>query len=164
LDAAFFARRSIDTLIIARTDARSAVGLEEAIRRGIQMHEAGADLVFVEAPRTVAELAAVAAEVPGPLIANMVEGGRTPAVGAVELETMGYAAVLYANTALRLALKSVLDGLRVLHSTGTTSSLVDRLLPWDERQRLVGLDRYAETERSLSEIAYDPRLPVEESI
>jgi 2-methylisocitrate lyase-like PEP mutase family enzyme len=90
------ARRDPDFLIVARTDARTTLGLEEAIRRGRMYAEAGADIVFIESPESEAEMAAIGgAGIGRPLLANMVEGGRTPILPAARLQTLGYAMAIY---------------------------------------------------------------------
>jgi 2-methylisocitrate lyase-like PEP mutase family enzyme len=89
------ARKSPDFLIIARTDARTSLGLEEAIRRGKIFAEAGADVIFVESPETEEEMAEVGRQISKPLFANMVEGGRTPILPAEKLHAMGYRIAIY---------------------------------------------------------------------
>ena len=138
LHAALDARTSDDLLIVARTDAIASRGLDEAIARAHAYRDAGADVVFVEAPRTREEVVRIAAEVPGPKVVNMVEGGRTPLLPLEELGELGFAIVLYANAALRAALKGARDVLECLHREGSTQRVLDRLLTWDERQALVG--------------------------
>jgi 2-methylisocitrate lyase-like PEP mutase family enzyme len=89
------ARRSPDFLLVARTDARTTLGLEEAIRRGRMYAEAGADIVFIESPESEAEMAEIGRAIRRPLLANMVEGGRTPILPARRLEELGYAIAIY---------------------------------------------------------------------
>lgn len=89
------ARQSEDFLIIARTDARTAHGLDEAIRRGRMYAEAGADVIFIESPESEAEMAEVGRHIKKPLFANMVEGGRTPILPAEKLHAMGYRIAIY---------------------------------------------------------------------
>jgi 2-methylisocitrate lyase-like PEP mutase family enzyme len=151
LQAALDTRRSPDFLIFARTDARSIEGLDAAIARGKAYLATGADGLFVEAPESIEELQRVADAFPGvALIANMVEGGKTPLVPAAELKRMGYAIVLYANAAMRIGAFAVQQGLRTLRETGTTASLLDRMISWDERQALVRLDDHDRYERDLA--------------
>ena len=138
LQAALDARSCEELLIVARTDAIASRGLDEAIERANAYREVGADVVFVEAPRTREEIARVAAEVNGPKLINMVEGGRTPLLPLAELEALGFAIVLYANAALRAALLGARTVLQSLHREGSTAQVIDRLLPWEERQALVG--------------------------
>jgi 2-methylisocitrate lyase-like PEP mutase family enzyme len=150
LQAALDARRDPNFVIVARTDARTIEGLDAALDRARAYLALGVDGVFVEAPQSRAELERVAAELDGALlIANMVEGGKTPLVPAAELGALGYQIVLYANAALRLAAFAVAAGLRVLRETGTTASIVDQMLSWPERQRLVRLDEHDRYERAL---------------
>jgi 2,3-dimethylmalate lyase len=148
-----YARRHPDLVLIARTDARAVEGLDRAIARGRAYAAAGADVVFVEAPRSVDELRALPAAIPAPLLANMVEGGQTPLLGADELQAMGYRVVIFANTALRVAARAVQDAMRVLRQEGTTRSLLERMLSWDERQRLVGLPDYEALARRFARAA-----------
>src|ERR671928_1660235 len=90
LKAALEARESRDFIIVARTDARAPLGLDEAIERGRAYHKAGADVIFIEAPRSIEELKKIANEIDAPLVANMIEEGLTPNVSAKELLKMGY--------------------------------------------------------------------------
>jgi 2-methylisocitrate lyase-like PEP mutase family enzyme len=89
------ARTSPDFLIVARTDARTTLGLEEAIRRGLMFGEAGADVVFIESPESEEEMRAIGKAISKPLLANMVEGGRTPLLPAAKLAEIGYAIAIY---------------------------------------------------------------------
>jgi len=147
LRAVLDARSDLDLLVIARTDALASAGEDEAIDRGTAYALAGADVVFVEAPRTRATLERLPGAIPAPLLVNIVEGGRTPQLSVAELGEMGYRIVLFANTGLRLAARAVQEGLAVLRREGSSASLADRLLPWDERQRLVRLATYRELAR-----------------
>ena len=106
LRAAANARGDDDLVIIGRTDARQPLGLEEAVRRGKLYRDAGADVVFVEAPRSVDELQEVARAIPdAPLFANMIEGGKTPLLSSAELQELGYKMVVYPLSALFSAAK-----------------------------------------------------------
>jgi 2-methylisocitrate lyase-like PEP mutase family enzyme len=145
--AAVDSRRSEDLLIIARTDARATHGLDEAIERALAYKEAGADVIFVEAPRTEEELQEIGRRVPGPLVANMVEGGSTPIVSREDLGAWGFSIALYANAALRSAQKAVTRTLNVLADAGTTTGILDQLATWEERQNAVGKPYYDELER-----------------
>lgn len=157
--AAVYARQDPDLVIVARTDARAVEGLDAAIARGRAYAAAGADVVFVEAPLTVEELRALPPAIPAPLLVNMVEGGKTPLLDAAELEAMGYRVVIFANTALRVAAKAVCDALGVLKAEGTTRSLLDRMIGWEERQRLVGLPGYQALDRQLAAAGEEPPAP-----
>jgi 2-methylisocitrate lyase-like PEP mutase family enzyme len=95
IEVAVEARRNPDFLIVARTDARTALGLDEAIARGRAYAKAGADVVFVESPETEAEMIRIGQEIDAPLLANMVEGGRTPILPAPRLKQIGYNIAIY---------------------------------------------------------------------
>jgi 2-methylisocitrate lyase-like PEP mutase family enzyme len=95
IEVAVEARRSDDFLIVARTDARTSLGLDEAIARGRAYARAGADVVFIESPETEAEMVRIGQEIDAPLLANMVEGGRTPILPAARLKAIGYAVAIY---------------------------------------------------------------------
>ena len=102
IKAALDTRVSRDTLVIARTDAVAVEGFERAIERAALYREAGADMLFVEAPKTREELARVVQALPGvPLMANMVEGGKTPLLPAAELEALGFALVIFPGGIVR---------------------------------------------------------------
>ncbi|HEX5451786.1 MAG TPA: oxaloacetate decarboxylase [Candidatus Limnocylindrales bacterium] len=139
LRAVLDARRDPSLVVVARTDVLAIEGLEAAVERGQAFVEAGADVVFVEAPTDRADLEALPRRIDAPLLANMVEGGRTPLLSAAELGAAGYRIVLFANTALRVGAAAVRDALIELRGTGDARPLVDRMLAWDERQALVGL-------------------------
>ncbi len=149
IHAACEARRDPSLVIIARTDAREVEGLTSALDRARAYAQAGADVLFVEAPRSLDEVRAIPTSVPVPTILNLVEGGHTPLVVASELEKMGYRMVIYANTALRVAAKAVQDAMQQLLLAGTSEGLEDRMLTWDERQTLVRLAQYEALETAL---------------
>jgi 2-methylisocitrate lyase-like PEP mutase family enzyme len=148
--AACAARRDPDVCIIARTDARSTEGLEEALRRGRLYREAGADIVFIESPESEAELAQIGRSVEAPLLANMVEGGRTPILPADRLAALGFRLVIFPNALTRLFAKAGLEMLDSLRETGSTNAVKYRMFDhrqlWDlfENQRWTALqDRFA---------------------
>jgi 2,3-dimethylmalate lyase len=138
--AAVEARGQHDLLIIARTDAIGVAGLDEALRRARAYHEAGADALFVEAPRTRDELREIGRALPGVKVANIVEGGRTPIVPAADLTTMGFKVAIYANLVLRSSVKAIQASLEHLRATGDTSGILDRLITMEERGRLTRKD------------------------
>ena len=136
--AATESRRSADTLIIARTDARARHGLRSALDRAAAYAEAGADALFIEGLHTRDELIAAGKAVPGvPKLANMVEGGKTPLLPRAELLEMGYAVVLYANAAMQGAIHGTQTVLAGLRDTGSLDPVLENLTHWPERQRLV---------------------------
>jgi len=101
------ARRDPNMLIVARTDARTTLGLDEAIRRGRMFAAAGADVIFIESPETEAEMAAIGKAIDKPLLANMVEGGRTPILPAKRLAELGYAMAIYPGAGFLVAAQAL---------------------------------------------------------
>jgi 2-methylisocitrate lyase-like PEP mutase family enzyme len=112
------ARESPDFLIVARTDARTGLGLEEAIRRGRMYGEAGADIVFVESPESEAEMAEICRSIDKPLLANMVEGGRTPVLPAERLKALGYAIAIYPAVGFLAAAQALERAYATLRDSG----------------------------------------------
>ena len=139
LRAVLDARIDPALIVIARTDAIATDGLDAAVERALAYAAAGADAIFIEAPPTRDALASLPARVPVSLVANMVEGGRTPLASVEELGAFGYRIVLFANTAMRVGAAAIRDALTVLRTTGDASALAGRMLSWDDRQALVGL-------------------------
>ncbi len=151
LRAAVYARGYDDLVIIGRTDARQPLGLDEAIRRGKLYHEAGADVVFVEAPRTVEELKAVAAAIPGvPLFANMIEGGKTPLLTSQELQELGYKLVVYPLSGLFSAVSAIRDTFAALHDQKTTAARQNAMVSFSEFEEIIGAHDYHELEQRFS--------------
>jgi 2,3-dimethylmalate lyase len=140
LQAAIDAKRNRDFFIVARTDARQALGLNEAITRGLAFKKAGADAVFIEAPETKEEMLEIARCVPGPLVANMLERGVTPLMGPQELRDLGFDLVVWPLAPLYSVAKSLNEVYTTLHRDGTTMDILDRLMPFDEFNRIVGLE------------------------
>jgi 2-methylisocitrate lyase-like PEP mutase family enzyme len=153
LTAAREARRDPNLVIVGRTDALSTHGVDEAIARANAFVEAGADLIFIEAPQKVEDITRFPREVAGPLLLNMVEGGRTPLVEPEKLEELGYRVALYANTILRVALAAAAGAFDVLHRTRRTDELVSRMLSWDDRQNLVDLDGWTQLDAGIASTA-----------
>lgn len=144
LKAAVSARRDPDFVIIARCDARGPLGLDEAIRRGHLYLEAGVDMLFIEAPQSVYELEKVAQEFKGAkLVANMIEGGKTPEVDAKTLGAMGYKVVFWPCTAPYVTLKNLLEVFKALKADGTTARVRNMMFTFNEFNRLVNLERFA---------------------
>lgn len=136
--AAVAARRDPDFLIIARTDARGVTSYDEAVERGRAYVAAGADMIFPEALESREELARFARDVPVPLLANMTEFGRTPALTVAELSELGYRVVIFPVTLQRIAMKAVTDALHELKSQGTARGLLDRMQTRQELYDLLG--------------------------
>jgi 2-methylisocitrate lyase-like PEP mutase family enzyme len=140
--AAVEARRNPETVVIARTDALQVHGLDDAIDRCNAYAEAGADVTFVDAPRTREELAEIARKVQGPSLANMSETGRSPALRAEELEQLGYRIVIFPSTQTWLFAQVYQELLDELQSTGTSMGLRDRMMSFDAVNDLLGLARW----------------------
>jgi 2-methylisocitrate lyase-like PEP mutase family enzyme len=134
--AALDVRQSEDMLIIARTDSRAVEGFERAIERANAMAEAGADIIFVEAPESVEEMRGIA-KLPKPQLVNVVIGGKTPALSQEELRNLGFAITLYANAALQATIQAVQTVLGRLKSDGTLANVPNLLATFTERQRVV---------------------------
>ena len=148
LRAAVEARGDDDLVIIGRTDARQPLGLEEAIRRGRLYRDAGADVVFVEAPRSVEELREVAQAIPdAPLFANMIEGGKTPLLSSAELQELGYRMVVYPLSALFAATKAVEETYRALFEEKTTAGSTGAMVSLGEFEEIIDVPAWRELER-----------------
>lgn len=140
INAARAGRTSPAFLIIARTDARATGGLDEAIKRGRQYAEAGADMIFPEALETKEEFRQFAKEVKAPLVANMTEFGKTPLITLDEFTELGYSLVLFPMTAFRAAMKAVEDALTELMDEGTQKGILNRMMTREEIYRLIRYD------------------------
>jgi methylisocitrate lyase len=145
--AACEAREDPDFVIIARTDSRAVEGVEAAVRRARAYREAGADVIFPEAPQSREELAHFAREIPGPLLANMTEFGKTPLVPAAELERMGYRLVIYPVSALRVAQRAMQELFGQIKQTGSQEAWLERMAHRQELYELVGLPAIHAAER-----------------
>lgn len=137
IKAAVDSRTNGDFQIVARTDAIAVEGLNAAIDRANAFVEAGADVIFVEAPTSVGDMARISREIPAPQIVNIVHGGKTPALPRTQLAEMGFAGILYANAALQSALFAVTETLTSLKETGSLDAAKDRLASFEARQKAV---------------------------
>jgi 2-methylisocitrate lyase-like PEP mutase family enzyme len=146
IKAAVDARTDPDLMIVARTDAIAVEGFERAIERAHAFRDAGADIGFVEAPTTPEQIAAIG-RLPYPQIANMVIGGKTPEPSNDELKRLGFAGVLYANTALQAAVLGMQRALGHLKQNGMIGDVTDLLASFTERQRLVDIATFQAMER-----------------
>ncbi|MGH7202518.1 MAG: methylisocitrate lyase [Planctomycetaceae bacterium] len=147
LRAAVAARQDPDFVIVARTDARAVEGFDAAVDRANAYVDAGADLIFPEALESPDEFARFAEAVSVPLMANMTEFGQSPLLSADELGAMGYAAVLFPVTILRVAMKAVEAALQELHRDGTQQALLDRMQTRAELYDLLGYEDYEARDR-----------------
>ena len=135
--AAVDARLDEDLLIIARTDARATAGIGGACERAAAYLDAGADILFVEAPESVEEMSYLVQQVPGTHMANMVEGGLTPLMTKSELADLGFSIALYANAAMRGAVVGMRAVLQHLANYGDTKEADKLMISWHDRQSLV---------------------------
>jgi 2-methylisocitrate lyase-like PEP mutase family enzyme len=139
IKAALDARRSRETLVIARTDAIAVEGFESAIERAALYRDAGADMLFVEAPKTRAELKRIPPALGGvPLMANMVEGGKTPVLSAAELESMGFALVIFPGGIVRALARMAREYYTSLAAGGTSEPFRSRMLDFTGLNELIG--------------------------
>ena len=140
--AAAAARRSDETLIIARSDALQVTGLDDTLARCNAYSDAGADLVFVDAPRTVEEYAAIAEQSSAPCVANMSETGRSPSISTPDLEELGYKLVIFPSTQTWLFAKAYEELCQAVLRDRTTAALADRFTSFDDVNALLGLDEW----------------------
>jgi len=139
IKAALDARRLRETLVIARTDAIAVEGFERAIERAALYRDAGADVLFVEAPKTRAELKRIPPALRGvPLMANMVEGGKTPVLSAAELESMGFALVIFPGGIVRALARMASEYYGSLAAGGTSEPFRSRMLDFTGLNELIG--------------------------
>jgi 2-methylisocitrate lyase-like PEP mutase family enzyme len=140
--AAVEARCDEGTLIVGRTDALSPLGIDEAIRRGQRYHDVGADIVFIDAPGSVDELALIGRSIPGLKMANVSEGGRTPSLSADQFHELGFQLVIYPSTPLRVAALALEQFATDLRRNEDASGWSTRMHGLDQLNDLVGLEEY----------------------
>jgi 2-methylisocitrate lyase-like PEP mutase family enzyme len=141
------ARTDPDFIIIARTDARAQFGIEEAIARGLAYGEAGADVVFVEAPETLAEMQRINVAIAKPTMVNLVEGGKTPILPAFELARVGFSLAIFPAAAFLAAAAAVDSVYRSIKDSGTATATATPLYPFYDMGRLMGFDEVRAFER-----------------
>ena len=141
------ARSASDFLIIARTDARSALGLDEALRRAEAYARAGADILFVESPETQDEMRQIGRSFELPLLANMVEGGRTPILSQQELESIGYKLAIFPVTTLLAATQAMKAVYESFKQTGSSAGISTPLMPFNDLTKLMGFEEIWEFEK-----------------
>jgi 2-methylisocitrate lyase-like PEP mutase family enzyme len=142
--AAIAARESPDLLLIARTDARAVAGLEEAITRSNAYAEAGADVIFVEAPQSLEEIERIAREIHAPLLINMFWGGKTPLVPPTQLAELGYRIMIVPSDLQRAAIRAMQRAAAVLRQQGNTAAIADEMASFAEREQVIGLSEIEE--------------------
>ena len=147
LQAAINARSNEDFIIVARTDARATEGLDKAIERGLYYNKIGADVIFIEAPKTIQEMKKIGNAINAPLVANMIEGGATPISSASQLREMGYKIILYPLSVLFSNTYATLQILKELKRAGTTKKLQKRMVNFDQFNDIVELSKYKKLEK-----------------
>lgn len=149
IKAAVDARDDDQLTIIARTDARTSLGIDAAIERALRYQEAGADVLFVESPESEAEMRQINQQIKGFTLANMVEGGRTPVLPAAELEALGYSLAIFPNSLTRMIAKQGASMLDTLQRTGATADFADRMVDHRGLWDLFDYPAWTELERKL---------------
>lgn len=139
IKAAKDALEDADTLLIARTDAIAVHGIDDALDRAAAYSEAGADILFIEAPTTIEQMRQITGTIKTYHIANMVEGGKTPILPNNELEKLGFKIAIYANAPLKAAVKGSKELLAHLQATGTTADCEHLMITMKERNEITGL-------------------------
>jgi 2-methylisocitrate lyase-like PEP mutase family enzyme len=145
--AAIAARENPDLLLIARTDARAVAGLEDAITRGNAYAEAGADVIFVEAPQSLEEIEHIAREIRASLLINMFWGGKTPLVPPEQLAELGYRLMIVPSDLQRAAIRAMQRAAAVLRQQGNTATIADELVSFAERESVIGLPEIEELQK-----------------
>jgi 2,3-dimethylmalate lyase len=152
LQAALDARTSKDFIIVSRTDARATEGLDKAIERGLYYKKIGADVIFVEAPKTITEMKKIGKSIKAPLVANMIEGGATPISAASTLQKMGFKIILYPLSVLFANAFASIQILKELKKSGTTMKLNKNLVNFDEFNKIVELSKFRKLEKKYSRL------------
>ena len=150
--AALDARRNPETVIIARSDATAVTGLDDAIARSRMYADAGADVIFIDAPTSEDDLKAIAAGgINAVLMVNISEYGKTPDLGAQRFEELGFGLVIYPSSTLFAAAQSTKELAAALMAEGSTVSSVPRMMPFDEINDILGKDEWDSLEDNLRE-------------
>lgn len=142
--------RTTDMMIMARTDARTVYGIDEAIKRGLAYKEAGADIIFIESPESEEEMKLINKTIPGLTLANMVEGGRTPIFKNDELKEFGYNLVIYPTASTYVTTKAMIDLWEGLKRDGTTITQLDKMVPFAQFNELMGLQKIRDIEHKFA--------------
>lgn len=152
IHAAVDTRRDPDFVLIIRTDAIAVNGIDDALDRAKAYEEAGADIIFIEAPRTIEEMKRISSTIHAPLIANMVEhGGKTPILSAQKLKKLGYKMAIYPCSLWMASIKSMQELLVVLKNDGITSRFASKMVSFQEMFEIVDLTGYSCLEKKYAE-------------
>jgi len=147
IEAAKYARKDPDFVIIARTDARTTYGFDEAIKRAKAYEKAGADIIFFESPERQEEMRKLNEEIQIPTLANMVEGGRTPLFKAKELEEIGYNIVIFPTSSVYTTVYAMSNLMKELKEKGTTADCIENMVTFKMFNEVVGLPEIKELEK-----------------
>ena len=150
LHAAIDAREDNEFIIVARTDSLAQFGIEEAIQRGKDYKRIGADVIFIEAPKTIDQMELIAKEIKAPLLANMIEEGITPNLTADQLRKIGFKMVVFPLSSLYSAAFAIKQTLKTLKKTGTTREVKNKMITFQEFNDLVNLSLYKNLEKKYS--------------
>ena len=153
LRAASEALEGSGVVLIARTDAIAVEGLEAALERAGRYGEAGADVLFVEAPESEAQIEAIAERLPGPKLINMFQGGKTPLVPAGRLAELGYRIVIIPSDLQRAAVWAMQRTLEAIREDGSSAAQAERMITFNEREAIVGTAGYLDLGRALRGVA-----------
>jgi 2-methylisocitrate lyase-like PEP mutase family enzyme len=145
------ARSSKDFLIVARTDARTGLGLDEALRRGEAYANAGADIIFIESPESEAELAMIASRIGKPVLVNNVDGGKTPVLSAQKLQQLGFQIAIYPTLGFLAAAHAMREAYQDVLAHGEVTRK-DALFPFNEFSKMMGFEDVWEFERRYAEV------------
>ena len=146
IEAAIAARKDPDFVIIARTDSRTSLGIDEAIKRALAYEKAGADAIFVESIESIEEMELVNRVIKAPTIANIVEGGRTPQLTDKELEELGFNLVIHPVASTYVIAKTIFDLMHALKRDGSTKAFADKMITFNEFNELIGLSEFSKLE------------------
>ena len=151
IKAAVDARQDQDFMIMARTDALAVNGIDDAIRRANLYQEAGADLIFVEAPTSLEQMRRITGEVAAPCLANNIEQGKTPMLPIEQLQEIGYSVVVFPVAASYAVAKAVMDLMTELKKNGTTNGFLERMVTFEDFNNFLGLNELRSLEKSFAD-------------
>jgi carboxyvinyl-carboxyphosphonate phosphorylmutase len=147
IKAAVDVRVDNDMTIMARTDAYAVFGLDEAIHRANIYREAGADLIFIEAPTKIEDMRRITREVNAPTVANMIEGGKTPLLSISKLEEIGYSVVVFPLSTIFASARAVWQVMQALYKTGSTEGYLNNMMIFQDFNKIVGLEEIRQLEK-----------------
>ena len=152
LKAALDNRTDEDLVIMGRTDALGVLGIEDAIARANLYRQTGCDMVFVEAPETTSQMRRICEEVDGPVLANMIEFGRSPLLASHQLQELGFAVAVWPVTSVFVVSRALKVLYRTMKETGSTMSLQEQMVDFEEYMKIVGLSELRDTEARYEKI------------